>query len=58
MDVGEARPFRHVEVVADLSQQVWRDVADAPDFEAVAPFAEVRQMLNLGDCAAADDADS
>ena len=48
----------HVEVVADLAQQVRRDVADAADFKAVASVAQVRQVLNLGNRAAADDADS
>ena len=50
--------FRHVKVVADLAQQVRRDVADAADLEAVASVAQVRQVLNLCNRAAADDADS
>ena len=46
----------NVKVVADLPQQVRRDVADAADLEAVAPVAQVRQMLNLSDRPASNDA--
>ena len=58
MDIGEARVLGNVEVVADLAQQISRDIADAADDKAVAPVAQVRQVLNLGDRAAADDAHS
>ena len=58
VDIGETRVLGNVEVVADLAQQFSRDIANAADDKAVAPVAQVRQVLNLGNRAAADDTHS
>ena len=54
--VVEEAPFGwHAVLVADYLQQPWRQVGQAADLKDIVELTQVRQMLDLGDRAAADD---